>query len=334
MNKKDLILKSFSEMDINMLELLLNDSYTYQDADKYKFLEKLEELFNEFKSFNDSKLLIEKGKCAGKDCENCGCSGYALIGNHSKNHADFIFEESIADYTDLYHCDGFKIENEKIELNDLVIIKLNTVRGYIESQKNSIDHIIKEQNCGYAIEELSKKEGQTLTANEYMKWLRKHKDLYNSIPLYPLYFEILQKFYQLYSDIMRTINSLQYNQQAFNAQYELDRLDKTDEETIIDWLLKYEEVNDNICLKNTDFYEEEFSGKVKENTRYSILIADDPILYIEGEMFQNVIKFEERYADVHWPIFDRMSKEMKHMDKEPEFEYSLRYFIKIRNSGM
>lgn len=145
MNKKQQILKSFSDMDISKLELLLNDSYTYQDAEKNIFLEKLEELFEEFKSFNDSQLILEEGKCIDNYCENCSCTGYALIGNNSMNHSDFIFKETKDDFIEIFYCDGFEIDNNDIELNDSIVIKLNTTRAYIEDEKKENDRILKEQ---------------------------------------------------------------------------------------------------------------------------------------------------------------------------------------------
>jgi hypothetical protein len=50
-------------MDIEMLELLLNDNQTYQDARKDAFLEKLKHAFDTFKSTNDTSLIALKGTC-------------------------------------------------------------------------------------------------------------------------------------------------------------------------------------------------------------------------------------------------------------------------------
>ena len=40
-NKKNLIVESFKKMDCDMLEILLDENFTYQDAKKEVFLEKI-----------------------------------------------------------------------------------------------------------------------------------------------------------------------------------------------------------------------------------------------------------------------------------------------------
>ncbi len=92
-SKKETILKSFSNMDIAMLEIILDDSRTYQDATKETFLQKLHEVFIKFKSNNDESLIPYSGKCVSGEC-NKGCKGYSFVGNNSSNHTDFIFEET------------------------------------------------------------------------------------------------------------------------------------------------------------------------------------------------------------------------------------------------
>ena len=44
-----------------MLDLLLDDDKTYQDATKEAFLNRLSQSFSEFKDSNDTKLIAIKG---------------------------------------------------------------------------------------------------------------------------------------------------------------------------------------------------------------------------------------------------------------------------------
>ena len=104
MTKKEAIIQYFSSMDLGMLELLLDENRTYQDASKEIFLEKVGSAFEEFKSNGDTYLTPAKGKCDSTSCNNNGCSGFAFIGNNSNKSLPLIFEENESDYVDIYFC--------------------------------------------------------------------------------------------------------------------------------------------------------------------------------------------------------------------------------------
>ena len=92
-NKKQLIIESFQNMNLNMLEVLLDDNRTYQGASKEVFLKKISDAFHEFKSDGDTFLEAFNGVCTSNLCPNKGCKGYSFIGNMTNNHIDLIFEE-------------------------------------------------------------------------------------------------------------------------------------------------------------------------------------------------------------------------------------------------
>ena len=48
LNKKEPIIKSFKNMDLDMLDILLDENKTYQDVYKEIFIEKLEIVFSHF----------------------------------------------------------------------------------------------------------------------------------------------------------------------------------------------------------------------------------------------------------------------------------------------
>jgi hypothetical protein len=49
LNKKEPIIKSFQNMDLDILDILLDENKTYQDVYKEIFIEKLEIVFSHFK---------------------------------------------------------------------------------------------------------------------------------------------------------------------------------------------------------------------------------------------------------------------------------------------
>lgn len=55
------VIKYFSEMDVEMLSIILDDNRTYQDATKVDFLNKVENLFKKFKNSGDTFLTPHLG---------------------------------------------------------------------------------------------------------------------------------------------------------------------------------------------------------------------------------------------------------------------------------
>jgi len=101
----DAVIHFFSKMDSEMISTLLDDSNTYQDFGKSLFIRKLGDLFFEFKSLGDSKLIHKSGRCFG--C-SCGVSGYSFIGNKSKSYVDIVFVTDDKDkIIDIYECGEF-----------------------------------------------------------------------------------------------------------------------------------------------------------------------------------------------------------------------------------
>ncbi len=105
---EEAVLYFISKMDIEMVNDLLDNSYTYQNYTKAKFINLLEEAFERFRLAGDTYLLIFPGNCNYKVCDNFKTPGYLFLGNHSKNYFNLLVEldqnESILD---LYECTRF-----------------------------------------------------------------------------------------------------------------------------------------------------------------------------------------------------------------------------------
>jgi hypothetical protein len=105
---EEAVLYFISQMDLEMVNDLLNDAYTYQTYSKAKFISLLEELFEQFRLAGDTYLLIFPGNCNYKVCDNFKTPGYLFLGNHSKNYFNLLVElyqnESVLD---LYECTRF-----------------------------------------------------------------------------------------------------------------------------------------------------------------------------------------------------------------------------------
>lgn len=97
-------------MDIDKLRLDLKDEYTYEETTKELFLNEIEAVFKAHKYCGDTELLISKGACGSKTCDNCGVKGYRFVGNHSKNYMDLLFVMEGDDIKDIFECVQFKTD--------------------------------------------------------------------------------------------------------------------------------------------------------------------------------------------------------------------------------
>ena len=114
-SKKPLIIQAFSEMNISLLEVLLNDNRTYQNATKETFLEKMNVVFELFKQSEDTALIPYDGKCNSDCCKNMGCTGFTFIGNHTNSFIDLVFDETENDFKDIYCCCNMKTKDPDVK---------------------------------------------------------------------------------------------------------------------------------------------------------------------------------------------------------------------------
>ncbi|MBL0261019.1 MAG: hypothetical protein IPQ10_08120 [Saprospiraceae bacterium] len=196
-NKKELIIESFQKMDLNMLDILLDENRTYQDATKEVFLEKLNIVFSKLKNNGDTLLSTYEGFCNSDACHNKSCKGYSFVGNKSKKHIDLIFEELDNDVKDICHCNGFKTYETFVETENLIMIDVKNDEK--ADFKPSINFLIISQKCKLAYEELIHYQNKIIDKEVYLTWLAKHHSLYDSIIRFSSYYSEIDKFYWLYN---------------------------------------------------------------------------------------------------------------------------------------
>ena len=101
-------------MDLEMLDLLLDDSRTYQEFTKRLFLSKLGRAFDEFRRAGDSFLTIHRGKCCSAAC-GLNRGGYSFVGSVSGNYMDLIIRVRKGIVQDIYECHSFNTRQEPPE---------------------------------------------------------------------------------------------------------------------------------------------------------------------------------------------------------------------------
>ena len=235
------IIEAFAEMNIAALEILLDDTKTYQDATKEVFLEKLEELYLAHKKIGDDYFIAYPGKC-GADysrCENCGKTGYRFVGNHSHNYFDFIFElvdEKIND--DIYHCSRFETTEtiENLESKASLEFDEDELAYFVKTP----EYLYKVNAAREAFSEISTTPPQLLDYEQLSYWVDKCAILSERIGEFDIFEPIMKwtPFASLYSDLKEIKDYLHLNFKPIqNANEEYKTLQT--EQNFIDWLVKH-----------------------------------------------------------------------------------------------
>jgi hypothetical protein len=114
---KELIIKAFSEMNISLLELTIDENkYYHNGLDKKSFIDKIGDVFDKFKKAKDTKLIPYTGKCLGGNCyAKSKCIGFSFVGNFSNNGINLNFEDGEDNYLNIQRCHNFKIDNKSVK---------------------------------------------------------------------------------------------------------------------------------------------------------------------------------------------------------------------------
>src|SRR5690606_33368671 len=92
MNKNQLIIKAFQDLDADMLDLLLDDNQPYQEVSKDIFVTEVRKLFSNFRE--DENLNCDLKKIPG-ECDGCnkGQKGFAFVNKDNLALMELLFEE-------------------------------------------------------------------------------------------------------------------------------------------------------------------------------------------------------------------------------------------------
>ena len=103
----DLIIHLIQNMDIDMINDILDNKRTYQDFEKWKFVQLLNIVFEEFAEEGNTFLNVYSGKCTNLECPHCN-NGYIFVGNKSFNRIGFIINQEDGIVTDILECKNLK----------------------------------------------------------------------------------------------------------------------------------------------------------------------------------------------------------------------------------
>lgn len=333
MTKKDTIIHYFSKMDIDMLELLLDDNKTYQEATKETFLQKLNtNVFEEFKRSGDTELVPYEGVCNSKNCKK-GCSGVLFVGSVTKNHSAYIFEENQEEINDIYYCSDFKCDVISDGLRDSFSF---TVAIDEEANfKPSIDYLIQAQQCEKAYNEIAKEDFSYLHKDDYLPWIKKYKELYDSLPSRFRNYKNFHNFKWLYYRLNDLANFLVYEADAEQILKKFESINCKSEPELLGWLVDNEILSINLALLKLSYITEE-DVMQKEYTS----LSDDYNIKIAVEDYKNVIQLADIYFSYYWEMFAKYYSYLNEDEfendtcaDEREKRSSLNYHLKRRKKA-
>ena len=310
LSKKLLIIQAFSEMNISLLEVLLDDNSTYQKASKETFLEKMNVVFEQFKQSEDTSLLSYQGICNNKSCNNKGCSGFSFIGSNSNSHIDLVFDETKDDFKDIYNCSSFKTKNKSIAKKDSLNfdIGLDEQARYSPSPSKARTF----QKCRDAYKEIVNAKTQVFKKDFLLSWLERNRELLNYIEdesneFFIFVYNSIDSFRSLFYNIERRINYIEFEIPAHKAIEEYHRIDVTIESIILKWLVVNEELYHNV---------KDLTSSIDSDGRLKIF---NPKLLVEQKFMYGNYKpmtlFETAYEEHYWSMLD---KYQMHDDEIPD----------------
>lgn len=316
------ILCFFCIMDIDLLRYHLKDKYTYQEATKEVFLDKIEAIFEKHRAAGDTELLLYPGACAGETCSNCGNRGYRFVGNHSNNYLDLLFETKGDDITDLYSCSQFRSDIEIADLNDRSSIDIDLDETANFPKPTSYWTRVYAAQDAY--NEMITQPPRILRFDEIVYWLDKHSDLYEQLGQFRLTRPTMKwtPFLILYADLAELGTIISENIEAIR-QANQSLVNSFIEKEPIEWVLAYEELYNKGNVELMYYLE-------KRGEDYGLIEFDNYLF--TGEVFAHVFNFFDTYTTHFNELISKYSiyNEEEGWDADKNDRYSLRFHLQKR----
>ncbi|MCH6198557.1 hypothetical protein MMU07_03125 [Aquiflexum sp. LQ15W] len=213
----DQVLDCFVRMDVERLELLLSDQFTYSDVSKEKFLEAVDIFFQDYRNEDPPtfQFQIFPGACCNKSCDlHLGTTAYRFIGA-SDIYTDirFILEEKVGEESvvkDIYNC------NQLITNEISPEVQMQRILWVFEDDK-----ITTQLPPNYALQlsqALSAESSWKMKTKDFpiqiadvRSWLAVHENLFHDLGGHPPSYEIIWKwdrFLVLYSNLKKFVQFL------------------------------------------------------------------------------------------------------------------------------
>lgn len=324
------LVNAISEMNSKALELILEDDVSYQDTSKMIFLQKLDEVFNEFKT-KDNELIAYQGKCNSDECTNKNKSGVAFVGNKSGRYINFIIEKnedgSVKDIYDCYDfCTNKKVIDENKRQLSFTVYKDEKVNFkpssyYISSNNKSIS----------AINYLTQFNDAVISKDQIITWVKQYEEFYNSLDWFDLLYKNISPFHSCFYHIKGIYEIILLEEEASIALKEFSLVNLEEEIQILKWLVKFEYLHYKLILLHPNIVSEESlqSGK--------IILYKDFTVYFKTKILKNCIDLQELFDKYYYEKLNKYSTRTQEeqenqtpFDVDYEKTSSLKYHLEKR----
>jgi hypothetical protein len=284
---RETIVKAISNMDMKALEVILDESITYQDVSKKVFLNKLNELFKDLKK-TDDYLTINDGKCQSDECPNKNKCGVLFSGNKSGNNFPLIIEkDENNNIKDLYYCNDFHCESD---LDGNKKGKSLYYKIYEDEKSDFIPNANFEfinSKAVKALNEIKEFREKSIPKEELIKWVNTYADFFSTLFIFHLRYKNEELFYHCYSNSKQIVDFMLLEQEATNAVELFDTLVIDNEMNLLKWLSENEKLKADMMLFIYFF--------INEKTPQSKVIEIDKKLNISisSDYFKNCLQFNE-----------------------------------------
>ena len=210
--KINLIVQSFQQMNLSLLDVLLPNNGIYNDTTKQIFLEKIEEMFKIFKRYNCTELIPHIGFCSGnhKWCKSGvqNCSGYTFQGKNSKLYISFAFITDEINKFDLSLCCSM----QNIDFEEDHTFKI----GYSVFEDEKVNFLATNEyieNTIYwlsILEDLHDFKTEIMDFEFCIYWLNKHRTLNKTYDSSLYNFKLFDKLISIYNSLDSLYNALKF----------------------------------------------------------------------------------------------------------------------------
>jgi hypothetical protein len=275
-SQKEAFLFYLQKMDIEMIDLILDDKFSYFDVAKDIFINKLKSFKSELEALGeiDSILIYQN---------DTSSNTYYLIVENYELEQELTFKE---------------VENKIVDINSHFNSQLKkscplALHFGLDERINfkpTVDYLLQVQQCTNAFKELVNDDDKILDYYIIESWMNKHKSLYHQVKdnLFMFKFNDFRNLFDLLVDLNELIGC------SFAAQIAVNEFDDSNEASIRKWK------NDHISLfvRHTEYFEGYFMDfeKITYSGRNDIIQLDlFPNIYLLRNDFIYIKKFNDLF---------------------------------------
>lgn len=299
MTKKEFVVHCIQHMDLDTLDIIIDENKILQGTTKSVFLNKINQVFQEFKNNGDSELTPYKGFCNAYGCKRDQGEGYSFEGNVSKKHFAIKLTESEDNKVYIENCFDFEIYDTSIEISEVIsyYVYEDEKKDFVSDAKYSTLHTI----CSGSLTQLKNTyRNSVINKAIYLSWLAKFKLTYTALSDYSYtYSKAFEDFSNVYKDLGELSKYLEMEDSCIDAIHEFDNLNKNDEIDLLKWLVNYEETSRNLELFLL-YYEGAVLDIFEESSYFEV-----DFLKIDLTDFKTIIRFKNLFDDFYWDMLEK-----------------------------